>query len=297
MTHTAIRSRRAGEGPLQAACEVVAAGDIGGYRALTLATPEMAARAEPGQFVSLGVDAPGAVLRRPFSIAAVDADAGTLQVVFDVVGRGTAWLATRAEGNHIDVVGPLGRPFALPPQPTRCLLVGGGYGAAPLLYLSDALRSAGHEVETVFGAATEARVFNAEEAVRRSASTRFTTEDGTLGSQGLVTDVLPAIFAEAEVGLVYACGPMAMLRAVAEVAAAHDLPCQVAVEEQMACSTGVCYTCVIPLRRSDGITNVRACTEGPVLDGAAIAWDAIGTPAMGNALPDRHRPAPGQARA
>jgi dihydroorotate dehydrogenase electron transfer subunit len=149
----------------------------------------------------------------------------------------------------------------------------------------------------VLGAATQDRIFNAIEAKRLSASTQFTTEDGTLGTQGIVTDVMPALFDQGNVGVVYACGSMAMLRAVVELSQERKVPCQVAVEEHMACGTGVCWTCVLPVHRRGGTKNLRACIEGPVFNGAKVAWDAIGTPAMGNPLTlDPDRPAPGQER-
>jgi dihydroorotate dehydrogenase electron transfer subunit len=288
------------EGPLRAQCEVLAYRKIGDYHSVTFVAPEMAERTQPGQFLSIGVESDSTILRRPFSFYNVSqhgAWAGTLEIVFDVVGKGTQWLASRTKHDVVDIVGPLGRPFPLPAQPVTCLLVGGGYGAAPLLFLAQVLAQQGLRVHMVLGASTQDRIFNAIEAKRLSASTQFTTEDGTLGTQGRVTDVMPGIFASADIGVVYACGPMPMLRAVAELSLAHQVPCQVAVEEEMACGTGVCYTCVLPVMRKGGIQNLRACTEGPVFNGARVAWDAIGTPAMGNPVgPSANRPAPGQER-
>jgi dihydroorotate dehydrogenase electron transfer subunit len=297
---TSVQGRS--DGPLRARCEVLAYRKIGGYHSLTFVAPEMAERTEPGQFLSIGVRSDGTILRRAFSVYSVSQHgpwAGTLEIVFDVVGPGTAWLATRTKHDFIDIVGPLGRPFPLPAQPVTCLLVGGGYGAAPLLFLAQVLAQQGLRVDMVLGASTQDRIFNAIEAKRLSASTQFTTEDGTLGTQGVVTDVMPGIFEHSSIGVVYACGPMPMLRAVTERSVEHQVPCQVAVEEQMACGTGVCWTCVVPVLRRDGLRNQRACTEGPVFNGARIAWDAIGTAAMGNPLPEpgTGRSAPGQERA
>jgi dihydroorotate dehydrogenase electron transfer subunit len=296
--HTSVQGRA--EGPLRAQCEVLAYRKIGGYHSLTFVAPEMAERTEPGQFLSVGVHSEGTILRRPFSIYQVSQHgpwAGTLEIVFDVIGPGTRWLAERVKHDMVDIVGPLGRPFPLPAQPVTCLLVGGGYGAAPLLFLSQVLAQQGLRVDMVLGAATQERIFNAIEAKRLSASTQFTTEDGSLGTQGIVTDVLPGIFDAGNVGVVYACGPMPMLRAVAELSRDRGVPCQVAVEEHMACGTGVCWTCVVPVHRKDGMRNLRACTEGPVFNGAKVAWEAIGTPAMGNPVTvDPNRPAPGQER-
>lgn len=271
------------EGPLQARCEVLANHKVGAYWSLTFVAPELASRAQPGQFVSLGVDLDGAVLRRAFSIASISQRgpwAGTVEVVFDVVGRGTDWLARRTKHDVIDVVGPLGRAFPLPAQPVACLLVGGGYGAAPLQFLAGKLLGEGLRVDVVLGAASSDRMFNPVEAKRLSTSAQFTTEDGSLGTQGRVTDVLDVAADHAGSGVVYACGPMAMLAGVAGWARQRGIPSQVAVEEEMACGTGVCWTCVVPVRRRHGVRNERACMEGPVFNGGRVQWDAIRTPAM-----------------
>lgn len=269
-----------GEGPLRGMCEVLAARRIGAYHSLTFVAPEMAQRSEPGQFVSLGVDAAGAVLRRPFSIFAVSRHgpwAGTIEVVFDVVGPGTQWMSTLAKHDVIDMVGPLGRPFPLPQHPVSCLLVGGGYGAAPLLFLAQVLQQRGLRVDMVLGAATQERIFNPIEAKRLSASAVFTTEDGSLGTQGVVTDVMDRVIETSGTGVIYSCGPMPMLAAVAGVARDREIPCQVAVEEAMACGVGVCWTCVLPYQRKGHVENVRACIDGPVFNGARIAWDQLRT--------------------
>jgi dihydroorotate dehydrogenase electron transfer subunit len=279
---TTVQGRSSG--PLRAQCEVLAYRRIGAYHSLTFVAPEIADRSSAGQFVSLGVGA-GAILRRPFSIYQVSQHgpwAGTVEIVFDAVGRGTEWLAGRKKHDVVDVVGPMGRPFPLPQQNVACLLVGGGYGAAPLLYLAQDLTQMGLRVDMVLGAKTQDRIFNPIDAKRVAASAQFTTEDGSLGTMGIVTDVMPGIIEASGTGVVYACGPMPMLAAVAGLAKERGIPSQVAVEEAMACGTGVCFTCVIPVRRKDGVKNLRSCMEGPVFNGARVVWDAIGTPAMGN---------------
>lgn len=271
------------DGPVRSICEVLAYRKVGAYHQLTIVAPDIAARATPGQFVSLAVEGGGTTLRRPFSIAGVSQHgpwAGTIDVVLDVVGPGTAWLAGRGKHDVVDVVGPLGRGFPLPRQPATCLLVGGGYGAAPLLYLAGQLQHRGHRVDLLFGAKTGERIFNAIEGKRQASSTRFTTEDGSFGTQGVVTDVLPDVATSTGAEAIYACGPMGLLAAVAAQARERRLPCQVSVEELMGCGVGVCNTCVVPYRRRDGLANVRACYEGPVLDAKRVVWEAIGSAAM-----------------
>lgn len=272
------RARRRG-GPVRALCEVLAYRKAGAYHSLTLVAPEVAEQAEPGQFVSLGVEGGGSLLRRPFSIYAVSRggpSAGTVEVVFEVNGPGTGWLATRTKHDVVDVVGPLGRPFPLPQQQVGCLLVGGGYGVAPLLFLAGALQKKGLRVDMIIGAATQERIFNPIEAKRLSAGTYFTTEDGSTGVKGRVTDVIDRVMDTGQIGVIYACGPMLMLAAVARIAARRKVPIQVGVEEAMACGVGVCWTCVIPYWSHREVRNIRACVEGPCLSGTRVLWDQIG---------------------
>jgi dihydroorotate dehydrogenase electron transfer subunit len=181
----------------------------------------------------------------------------------------------------VDVLGPLGRPFTPPEAPQGCVLVGGGYGTAPLFFLAGELRAGRCRVDFAIGAATASRLLDAMEAKRLGHSLTVTTDDGSAGRRGLVTDPLPDLLARTGAGRVYACGPMPMLAAVSRVAAAAGVPCQVAVEEQMACGTGICFSCVVPVRPegSPGESRMaRSCLEGPVFDGTAIAWAELGFP-------------------
>jgi len=267
------------DGPLRAQCEVLAYQRIGNYHSLTFVAPEMAERARPGQFVSVAVKGEGTLLRRPFSIYSVSRHgpwAGTIEIVFDVVGPGTRYLSKLAKHESVDIVGPLGRSFPMPQQAVDCLLVGGGYGAAALLFLAQRLQQSSLRVSIVLGAATQNRLFNIIEAKRLSASSAFTTEDGSFGTHGRVTDVLERMLAGGTVGVIYACGPMPMLAAVTAVAREHRVAVQVAVEEAMACGVGVCMTCVLPVRRDRRTVNLRACVEGPVFNGKSILWERLG---------------------
>ncbi|MGH3443468.1 MAG: dihydroorotate dehydrogenase electron transfer subunit [Nitriliruptorales bacterium] len=276
--HRRAVAGRPGDGPVRTVSAVVARKREGSYLSLTVAAAEIAERARPGQFVNVAVNARGSLLRRPFSIYRTTrrgAWAGTIEFVFDPHGPGTEWLGTRQAHDLLDLVGPLGSPFPLPNQRLACLLVAGGYGAAPLFFLGERLHAEGLRVDMILGAATGARIFNAIEAKRMSASVTFTTEDGSLGVDGRVTDVLDDVVGDAKTGVVYACGPMPMLRAVSLRCAELDIPCQVAVEEHMACGVGVCWTCVVPVRAKDGTIRMkRSCVDGPVFNGAHLAWEA-----------------------
>lgn len=267
---------RRGEGPVRARCRVLRRERVGTYVRLTFAAPAIAARAQPGQFVEIAVETPGAVLRRPFSIHRTTrpgAGAGIVEIILDAHGPGTQWLASVPPDTILDVVGPLGTPFESPPSPVACLLVGGGYGAAALFFLSDMLRHQGLRVDMIVGASTQDRLFDIIETKRVTASVTFTTDDGSFGTPGRVSDVFTSVAAAAGTGMVYACGPMPMLRAVSLASVAVGLPSQVAVEEHMACGTGVCWTCVVPVADDEGVVHhQRSCFEGPVFDGASIAW-------------------------
>jgi dihydroorotate dehydrogenase electron transfer subunit len=239
---------------------------IGEYQILTLRAPEVARRTIPGQFAMLEA---GRLLRRPFSIFRATGD--EVAVAFDVIGEGTRWLAERALGDEVAVAGPLGTGFSLDAHgPT--VAVGGGYGAAALFPLAERLRSDGHDVHAVLGAARAARVFAHDEAQRVFDSVAITTDDGSLGTKGLVTDVLAEVVAQTGAGRVVACGPMPMLEAVSLRCRELSLACEIAVEEFMACGLGVCWTCVIPVTGNGEPSFQRSCTEGPVFDGGAVAW-------------------------
>jgi dihydroorotate dehydrogenase electron transfer subunit len=207
-----------------------------------------------------------------------------VEVVFDVVGAGTRAMARLRAGEVVDALGPLGRGFDPPGEPAGCVLVGGGYGAAPLFFLAGELAARGCRVDLVIGAATAARLLDPGAAARLGDRLTVTTDDGSAGHRGLVTDPLPGLLAETGAARVYACGPMPMLAAVSRLAAAAGVPCQVAVEEQMACGTGICFSCVLPVRGAGGSGEAtrmaRSCLEGPVFDGAAVAWAELGYPEL-----------------
>jgi dihydroorotate dehydrogenase electron transfer subunit len=268
-------------GPVQVRGTVLTVRRVDAYYAMTLVAPAVAARFRPGQFITLAVGGPDTsmLLSRAFSIHDVRPDhGGTVEFVFAASGRGTRWLAERRARDVLDVTGPLGRPFPLPRDPASCLLIGGGYGSAPLFALAGRLRERGSQVDFLLGAASGDRVFGALTARRTGRTATITTEDGSLGTRGLVTDALDQVIHEARTDVIYACGPMAMLRRVTALASRYDIPVQAAVEEAMACGIGVCMTCVLPVIGSDGITRMsRSCVDGPVFRGEQVRWDDVGT--------------------
>jgi dihydroorotate dehydrogenase electron transfer subunit len=278
--------------PVQRVAQVVAARPVDAYVELALAAPEIAERAEPGQFVAFAIGGESSALLLRRSIAISTAGNGQVTVVVSAAGPGSTWLTERRPGDTVDVVGPLGRPF--PPAPTgvRALLVGGGYGAAALVGLAARLKADGHEVDVVAGAAAADRLCSVRELTGIADTVAVTTDDGSSGRRGLVTLAVDELLSGA--GVVYACGPMPMLRAVADAATARGIPSYVAVEESMACGIGVCMTCVLPIVGEDGRTRFsRSCVEGPVFGGdrvrfddvGSLPWDVVGADAMGVVAP------------
>jgi dihydroorotate dehydrogenase electron transfer subunit len=269
--------------PVQVRGEVLSLRRVGAYFLLSMTAPGIPEQTKPGHFVALSVGGPDSamLLRRAFSIHRVQSRGvfgGTLEIVFAVHGRGTAWLASLDRGDAVDIVGPLGVPFALPREPVACVLVAGGYGAAPMFMLGEQLRERGCRVDIILGASTSERLFGALEAKRLAGSVTITTDDGSAGTRGRVTDVLPGIMERSHAEVVYACGPMGMLAAVSTIATQMGAYSQCAVEEAMACGVGVCMTCVLPVIGDDGATRmVRSCVEGPVFPGDRVRWSDVGT--------------------
>lgn len=269
--------------PVQVKGEVLDIRRVGAYHVLSLTAPGIADVTRPGHFITLGIggEESSLVLRRAFAIHQVQSRGvygGTLDVVISVHGQGTKWLAERRRHDVVDIVGPLGRPFILPKERVSCVLIGGGYGSAPLFMLAEQLRERGCRVDVVVGAATEEKLFGVLELKRLASTLTITTDDGSLGERGRVTDVLPELMTRVDAAVVYACGPMPMLAAVAEIATEHRAYSQCAVEEAMACGIGVCMTCVLPVVGEDGITRMlRSCTEGPVFRGDRVRWSEVGT--------------------
>jgi dihydroorotate dehydrogenase electron transfer subunit len=271
-----VPAPRAAHSPVQQVVEVVARRPVNAYVELSLAAPEIAERAEPGQFVAfaIGGDTSALLLRR--SIAIAGTGDGVVTVVVAAHGPGSTWLAALQPGEQVDVVGPLGRPFPMPEPGTPALLVGGGYGAAALVGLGARLRAAGSAVSAVSGAASADRLCSVDELSAVASPVEVTTDDGSAGRTGRVTVAVDELLADA--GVVYACGPMAMLRAVAAAATRRGVPSYVAVEESMACGIGVCMTCVLPIVGEDGRTRLsRSCAEGPVFGGDRVRFDDVGT--------------------
>ena len=259
--------------------EILNTKKIGAYHSLTLVAPEVAERARPGQFISVAMpDDRRFLLRRHFSIHQASKRggwAGTLEFVFDPHGPGTAWLAEAKAHQFLDVIGPLGKAFAYPTKLNNCLLVSEGHGAATIYFLAQELRARGKRVDLLVGGEDQDHVFKPIEGKRLSQTIEIVTGDGSMGGTGEVSDLVGQMLDASGAQVVYAAGRRETLRRVAELCTERQIPSQMAVEEQMGCGMGQCFTCVVPVIRKDGsgYDNLRACTDGPVFNPARILWD------------------------
>ncbi len=256
-------------------CRVLGVKRSGPYARLRLEAAAIARRVQPGQFVmaqAAGANAP--FWRRPFGVCQSDGRR-TIELLIKAVGPGTSLIAALEQGDNLDLIGPLGRGFTVAGR-GDWLLVGGGYGVAPLLFLAENLRAQGRSVEILQGAGCEddlllalSRSSSRAGPKSGSISRSCATEDGSFGIRGLVTGLLEQrLRAALKPVRIAACGPHAMLAAVAKLAAQYRVPAEVSLEEVMACGLGVCNGCVVTVRGS----YQRVCKDGPVFNAADVDW-------------------------
>lgn len=265
---------------------------------LRLRAPRCAAAATPGSFIHLACG-PELPMRRPLSIMRADARAGWVEVLYKIVGHGLAELAARRPGESLSCLGPIGQGFAANAARPRTLLIGGGVGIPPIVFLAEALAATGKprwqplvlmgsELPFPFALATSRL---AVPAIPEGASaamplleglgvpSRLASLSGFAGChRGYVTELADAWIgglaaSEREQVEVFACGPEAMLRAVAKLARRHDLPCQVSLEENMACAVGGCAGCTVLVQTPEGPAMKRVCVDGPVFEAASVFTD------------------------
>ncbi len=273
---------QAARGPVQVPGEVLSNKRAGAYQHLTLVAPGVAERFRPGNTVALAVGGTlsDRMLRRGFPVYRVRATGtyrSTVEIVFAPAEPGQEWLAGLPAGAAVDVVGPLGRPYALPKEPVACTLAGSGHAAAPLFSLAERLRDRGCTVHMVLGGRTDRDLFGALDAKRAARTVVVTTEDGSVGMRGGVAHVLPDLLRRTGSDVVYAAGPPAMLHEVAAAAEEHGAWSQTALDTPLVCATGACLTCVVPVVGEDGVARmVRACSEGPVFRGDRVRWADLG---------------------
>ena len=246
-------------------------GEVAGVEKLTetvyahcILCPGAADISRAGQFVSFkcGEDM---LLRRPVSICCKKGN--ELKFVFEVKGKGTKWLSGCKPGQSLDIFGPLGNGFNIPDG--RIIVVGGGVGAPPLLYAAE---SAAGAVTAILGFRDAERVILQKEFESACENVFVTTDDGSCGVHGTVTEPLSRLLESGGYAAVLACGPRVMLSAVANLCKQHGVPCQVSLEERMACGVGACVVCAC-LTIQDGVQGMRrVCKDGPVFNAEEVVW-------------------------
>jgi len=260
--------------------------DTDSYFRLVLRAPQIAPLIQPGQFAHVRVPTmKDALLRRPFSIFQVEGD--TFSILYKTIGKGTEALSQMGAGEELSVIAPLGHGFTVPKRGGETpLLVAGGYGMAAMYLLAQ--RSPQRGIVFV-GGRRRVDILCEKEFRALDWDVRVTTEDGSHGEKGLVTQPLLAELrtpnSELRTPKLYACGPTGMLKAVGKIAEEFNVPAELSMDEHMCCGVGVCLTCVIPVKTGDGPRRAKArqrdggweyqrtCTEGPVFDAEKIVWE------------------------
>jgi dihydroorotate dehydrogenase electron transfer subunit len=230
-----------------------------------LEAPYIASQAQPGQFVMAhcGEDT---LLCRPFSIHQLDGK--RLALLFNVVGRGTQWLSQRQAGDSLDLLGPLGNGYTVYPDAKNLLLVAGGIGIAPLVFLAQKALKGGCSITLLLGAQTATELYP-KDLLLPEVKLITATEDGSAGKRGVVTDLLPNFISRAD--QIFACGPTSMYQTIATQKLLKKKPVQISLEVRMGCGLGVCYGCTV--KTKNGLKQV--CKDGPVFDLNDILWEEL----------------------
>jgi dihydroorotate dehydrogenase electron transfer subunit len=245
----------------------------GDFFRFVIDAPALGAGAEPGQFVMVKVSEGGfPLLRRPLGIH--DAGPGGIELFFKVSGQGTELLARKKPGDRLDIIGPLGKGFtvAAAPKGARAFLVGGGRGIAPLYFLARELAAAGAKPVVFYGGRTAADIPLRGKLEKAGFEVLCSTDDGSFGFAGFVTELVGREVAKEKPAVVYACGPDPMMKALAAVTAKHGVPAEFSLESVMGCGVGACWGCVHRIRSGSGDGWIKICEEGPVFPGERVVW-------------------------
>ena len=236
-----------------------------GVYIMTLTSPAVAAEALPGQFVDVSVPLGTSILRRPLGIAEVSRAEGWIRLIYRVVGQGTQALAAARPGARVSVLGPLGKGFRT--QLHRPLLVGGGMGLSPLLFFAAESRGT---ASVLMGGRTKDELFWEHIYAPYVHEVFITTDDGSYGTKGFVTTLLPELLAKESYDGIAVCGPPVMMQRVAALAASYDVPCEVSLERHMACGLGACLSCAVDTKYG----RRKVCKDGPVFSADEVYYDA-----------------------
>lgn len=234
---------------------------------LELSVPHPVNEIMPGQFVEVLIDSSAnTFLRRPFSIHDVDYKNRTISLLIQIVGEGTRELSRQKSGEYLNLIYPLGNSFSEPDN-NKTLLIGGGAGIAPLLFLAKHFNRINHDFSVLLGGRSEKQIVRFEEFEKLS-EVFIATEDGSFGEKGLVTEQSVISNKLFDFDKIVTCGPLPMMKAIAKIAAAKGLDCEVSLENTMACGIGACLCCVEDTKHG----NVCVCTEGPVFNLKDLKW-------------------------
>lgn len=221
---------------------------------------------KPGQFIQVRVDgSPETFLRRPISVHDVDYVKNTVKILIQIAGKGTETLSKVKPGDSLNIIYPLGNSFSLPASGNKILLVGGGCGIAPLLFLGKYLKSNGFVPDILLGFRNKDRIIEFEQYLQIG-NVFVTTEDGSMGEKGYVTT--HSIFSTYEFNMIYCCGPDRMMKAIAAYCKKKEIVCEVSLENLMACGIGACLCCVVDTVRG----NLCTCIDGPVFNVNDLKW-------------------------
>ncbi len=248
---------------------------------ITVHAPQVAREAMPGQFLQVLYDQTyNPFTRRPFSVYRVDPEKGTFSIVYLARGVFTLGLRNKQVGQNLSIVGPLGNWFQPDPNPDAThVMVAGGVGAPPLYFLAQRLSCGDRtdcRVGVINGARSKELLVGIEEFDELRIDVQYTTDDGSHGLRGIVTDALLKLLDSADGPVhVYTCGPTAMMRAVVAICVHRGIPCQVSLETLMPCGLGVCMGCVVKIKdeSATGYQYLRSCYEGPVFRADEIIWE------------------------
>jgi len=237
------------------------------YYVLEIEIPQGSKNILPGQFVEILVeDSKSTFLRRPISIYNVHPERKSMELLIQIVGEGTLQLSKLKTGDFVDIMYPLGKSFSIIESGKKALLVGGGVGVAPLLYLAKNLKNNDVEPHILLGGRTSDNIIEIDN-FSKYANIYISTEDGSNGEKGLVTQ--HSIMQENNFDMIYSCGPDPMMRAVAKVASKNNIDCEVSLENMMACGIGACLCCVTPTTSG----HQCVCTDGPVFNTTVLEWN------------------------
>ncbi|MGI6122904.1 MAG: dihydroorotate dehydrogenase electron transfer subunit [Acetivibrionales bacterium] len=238
----------------------------------TINSEKVSKKARAGQIVHVKCgDEDGVLLRRPISICSVDRENGTFDIVFQIRGKGTKILSKYKAGDDIDIMGPLGQGFSLYPKHKKIIVVGGGIGIFPLLQL---LKD--HPAENkkaILGFRDKSCVILEKEFKQASDKLIITTDDGSYGEKGFVTDILKKELDKEPADMVFFCGPLIMMKLGVGIVKEYDIPCQVSMEQRMGCGIGACLVCVCKTKKGDDWDYTQVCKKGPVFGGDDIIFD------------------------